>query len=164
LDTHIKRRLKPQLSLQLSFLLQLLQILVMLLGANLVLADGVRLDATILAIDSQLLGDLTHSCDCPRVRLGCPASPILTMLFCNIDVPVIEITRQVAAGAASLTRNRIARLEHDDIVPASDQLEGNVGAGNAAPYDAHMSGKLLIESWEGGDLVIGLFEGPDRVG
>lgn len=136
----------------------------MLLGADLVLADGVRLDATVLAIDSQLLRNLTHSCDCPRVRLRCPASPFLTMLFCNIDVPVIEIARQVAAGAASLTRNRIARLEHDDIVPASDQLEGNVGAGNAAPYDADMGGKLLIESWEGGDLVIGLFEGPDRVG
>jgi hypothetical protein len=53
------------------------------------------------------------------------------MLLRNLQIPIIQVIRQMPARAPGLARQRVPRLEHHHLVAARDQLVRDVDAGDA---------------------------------
>ena len=136
----------------------------MLLLAHGELADIVRGQLAILAVNVQLLCDLTDSVSGPGMASSSLLCAVLAVLLGNLNKAVVQVVGQVARGAAGLARQNVAGLDESDLLATPDELVGGGNTGDTGANDGDVGLEVLGEGGELGDLGPGELVYPDRVG
>lgn len=163
-ETHIKPRLHTNLLLELRLLLQLLQLILVLLFAHWELADIIRRQLAILAVNVELLRNLTNSVSGPGMASSRLLRALLAVLLGNLDKAIVQIVGQVTRGATGLTGQYVAGLDKSDLLAALDELVGGGNTGDTGADDGDVGFEVFVEGRELGDLRPGKLVCPDGVG